>query len=139
MDASALLSIYLNEQESERAGDVINTKEAVVSSWLLLPEVVVTLRRELGRTAKGRAALDDALMRFDEDLGDLELTDDVAAISDRIRNEPRLALCRTLDAIHVASALWFQESTGVGVRVATLDRRLAEVAEAVGLELALAP
>lgn len=41
---------------------------------------------------------------------------------------------RTLDALHLASASWLRER-GAEVRVATYDRRLADGARAIGLEV----
>ena len=139
LESSALLSVYLEQQDGERIAPLFRQPAPLVSSWLLLPEVWVSLRR---RAAEGGAPADvveDALARFDEDLAELDLMDDVGAVNDRIREDGRFSRCRTLDAIHVASALWWQESTALPVRMATLDRRVAEVAEAVGLELAIPP
>jgi len=137
LDSSVVLSVYLDEDGTDDIIRIIEGRTTLVGSWLLPMEVYVSLRRNVGRVVEAQSFVEDTLSRFDEDLGDIELMEDVGAVSDRIRDDPRLARCRTLDAIHVASALWWQESTASPVRVATLDRRVAEVSQAVGLELAL--
>lgn len=137
LDSSVMLSVYLDEDGADDIIRIIEGRTTLVGSWLLPMEVYVSLRRNVGRVVEAQSFVEDTLSRFDEDLGDIELMEDVGAVSDRIRDDPRLARCRTLDAIHVASALWWQESTASPVRVATLDRRVAEVSQAVGLELAL--
>jgi predicted nucleic acid-binding protein len=48
--------------------------------------------------------------------------------------QPFPAPTRTLDALHLASASWLRERGGE-VRLATYDRRLAEAAQAMGLEV----
>ena len=55
-----------------------------------------------------------------------------ARVLDRLR-EPLPTVVRTLDAIHLASALFLRSHAGP-TRLATYDRRLARAAEALGLE-----
>lgn len=49
-------------------------------------------------------------------------------------SQPFATHIRTLDAIHLASALSFMEATGEELRFATADRQLATAAAALGLE-----
>lgn len=65
-------------------------------------------------------------------LGRLRHLELEAPILDRLR-EPLPAVVRTLDAIHLASALFLDAHAG-SIRLATYDRRLARAAEVCGLE-----
>jgi predicted nucleic acid-binding protein len=52
-----------------------------------------------------------------------------------VRTENRLAPCRSLDAIHIATALLFQNACPEDFTFFTFDERQAAVAKAVGLKL----
>ena len=59
------------------------------------------------------------------------------AIERIVRGESRLAGCRTLDAIHVATALYFAPHLNEPLIICSFDRRLRSAAE--GLELQTHP
>lgn len=90
--------------------------DRLVSSRLLRTEVVRALRRE-GIAARHADALLD-------DVGLLPLSEPVFAIAEGIRSH-----VRTLDAIHLATAL----HTQVGPTIATHDQRTADVAATLEL------
>ena len=76
---------------------------------------------------RGRmAALDRILQDFD-----LKMVD--RSIEEVIRASPILADCRTLDAIHLATALHFRTAIKGGFEVVTLDKRMGAVARQLGL------
>lgn len=57
----------------------------------------------------------------------------VAAVLTRAEEVVRKVPTRTLDAIHIASALFFRDTGGVHVTFLTADRNQRQSAEAVGL------
>jgi predicted nucleic acid-binding protein len=135
IDSSVLLAIYFSEAKADAALAVLNQNEDKVSSWILAIEVPVVLGRTLGPRPSDQALLDKALSRFDHDLRTVSLFAEMADLAERVRHDQRLSACRTLDAIHLGSALQLQAMTSHPVRVVTLDRRMAEVAAQLGLSL----
>jgi predicted nucleic acid-binding protein len=132
-DASVLLEIYLGQPRAVEARDLLRSPGPKVASWLLAVEVPVLLRRALAGGRRNQGLLNRALKRFDQDLEGVSLFEGLAGVAARVRVDPRLAHCRSLDAVHVGSALQIQEMAGHGVQLATFDERLARVAHAVGL------
>lgn len=139
LDSSVLLELYLGQPHAAEARALLATPAPLVSSWLLAVEVPVILRRALSTRREDAALLVAALARFDADVEAISLFSDTAEISRRVRSDARLAQCRTLDAIHAASALLVQEMSGRSVSFATFDRRLGEVVASLPLGLAITP
>jgi predicted nucleic acid-binding protein len=129
-DSSTLLGIYLSQSDAERARGLVASQEPKASSWLLAIEVPVVLRRTLGLTDKTRLA--SALSSFDAVLDGITLVSDLPEIAARIRVDPRFSKCRSLDAIHVASALLLREETGRPLMFATFDDEQRQLAVACG-------
>ncbi len=121
LDASALVKLIVRERESRALVEALAPATPVTTSVVAAVEVVRAAR------ATGRAAqtVDRALRIIDGcDLVEL----DSAVRSSAALVDPHLL--RTLDAIHLASALSVQEHLDAFV---TYDRRLAEAAAAIGL------
>jgi hypothetical protein len=55
-----------------------------------------------------------------------------------IFHEPVLAECRSLDAIHLATAVFFQKYTSRPLLIATLDTRMRETAMKLGFKVTAA-
>lgn len=131
VDSSVLLTIYLSQPRAQDARLLLGSAEAKVSSWLLAIEVPIVLRRSLG--AREVALLGDALAAFDADLQGLHLYAGLPEIANRVRTDVRLAQCRALDAIHVASAMLVREESGQPLTLATFDCDQQRLAAACGL------
>ncbi|MDP2307911.1 MAG: PIN domain-containing protein [Pseudomonadota bacterium] len=139
LDSSVLLELYLGQPRADEARALLAAPLPLVSSWLLAVEVPVVLRRALSARPVDAPLLAAALARFDADVEAVSLFSDTAGVARRVRADARLAHCRTLDAIHAASALLLQEMAGTSVSFATFDRRLGDVAARLPLGLALTP
>lgn len=138
VDPSALLKLYVHERESR----AMNAWRARVRDALPITphgrlEVVNGIGLAAFRGAIGAAALADALASFDEDLAEGRYVEaDVlwrAALrrsADLSRHHTPAIGCRTLDVLHVATAL----ETGLR-RFLTFDVRQRQLAKAVGLKL----
>jgi predicted nucleic acid-binding protein len=133
-ESSAVLAWLLAEPDGDPVRDGLRDAQVVIASDLTLIECerVLTRAVALGRLSEGDAAERRALLR--RAAGHwivLRLDDEVAERAGRpFPNEP----IRTLDAIHLASAL--VGSTAVpGLRLASLDQRIRGSAQAMGLEL----
>jgi predicted nucleic acid-binding protein len=132
VDSSVLLELYLDGSRAGEARAVLDEPESKVSSWLLLVEVPVVLRRALHRP-RDAAALEGCLKRFDADVKDLGLVDSLTDVGLRVRSDLRFARCRALDAVHACTALLLREWTGHAVRLETFDDRLGQLAADLGL------
>ncbi|MCH7490507.1 MAG: PIN domain-containing protein [Gemmatimonadetes bacterium] len=122
LDTSVALAHLLAE---DRCPPTHLWDETLVASRLLEYELWNRLHaRSLARTHADPARMLLARVAF------LDLTQSVLARA----LEPFPSQVRTLDALHLASAAFLRER-GESVALATYDDRMAEAAEAMGLEL----
>ncbi len=126
LDSSALVKLVVREPESPALAAFLREHSDRVSSALALTEVP----RALGRAGFGRAER----RRAREILTRIALVDvDRRALAAAAALDP--PALRTLDAIHLATALALREDLA---GLVTYDRRLASAAKRVDLEV-LAP
>jgi len=131
VDSSFLLAIIL--RESGKNGYVEEWERAQFrgSSILLEAEGLATLRRAF-RGASSKLP-SDWLEKKQAELGKLleevSLRTVDAAIIQSIRNKQELSGCRTLDALHLATALEFRKSSDDPITVCTLDREMRKLSK----------
>lgn len=126
LDASALLTIYLEEEAADR------TEAALAADpfWMTGRHTRIEVRRNLARTLRGRA-LKSARDAFEGDWRRTNIVELDAGLIDRAAAVAEQTNVRTLDALHIAAALTVGVTTFV-----TLDRRQARAARALGLAVA---
>jgi predicted nucleic acid-binding protein len=131
LDASVILRRAL-----QQPGPVIDLgpSDARISSALAEVECFRTidrlrLLRAIDEVALGRAR--EVVYRAFESCDLLETGD---AVLERA-SMPFPTSLKTLDAIHIATALVYREATGNPVRMATHDRALARASRSMGLEV----
>jgi predicted nucleic acid-binding protein len=56
-------------------------------------------------------------------------------VLEALDREPALAECRTLDALHLATALYLRERASEGFRLVTFDDRMRQTGLKLGLEV----
>ena len=120
LDSSAIVKLVVREPETAGLIRAIQADPEVVSSHVACTEVVNATRRAGRSTARAERILDgialvpidDAILREAATLGRKDL--------------------RTLDAIHLATAISLRPDVGT---VITYDGRQARVASALGLEV----
>ena len=139
-DTSCILALYVTEPLSRQIAALASKeKQALTSSVILEYEMTFALH---AKEAKGKIPPDSAirvLAKFQSDLRKgrfllAPLGQDIkirAAESARtaLRNDPPLFL-RTLDGIHIATALQLQSS-----ELMTADKRMANAARAIGFSV----
>ncbi len=133
-ESSAVLAWLLDEPGQQNVVSELATADQVVTSAL----TVIECSRALARARETRR------VKPAEELAALRLLDQAAAswnildISDRVAEGARGAFphepVRTLDAIHLATAMVFAEALGA-LRVLSLDDRVRANASALGLTL----
>ncbi len=126
-DTSVFLKLYVREKGSEEARKIAR-KSFILSSAILPAEAfsALTRKRLSGEIEEG--TFNTLLNRIKKDLQYIEfvrLVDEVLQkVEDIVLNSPY----RTLDAIHIASALIFEETSGINLKFVTSDKRQYEIA-----------
>ena len=128
LDASAIVKLIADEEESAALRAWLSRWSAATSSELALTEVRRAVdRKRIGRPVTEQAALETAFARV---LAGLDLVPLDRALLVAAGELPG-ALLRALDAIHVVPALTLGDAVAAFV---TYDERQAEGAAACGLE-----
>jgi predicted nucleic acid-binding protein len=124
-DSSALLKLYFEEPESERAEAILRGDPRWVTAYHSLVEV----RRNLHRAFEGDA-LRVARRQFDADWTAIEAIELDGELCTEAAELAEATGVRTLDALHLGAARLAGASDGVPV--VTFDHRLAEAARSLG-------
>lgn len=126
VDTSAVLKRYVRERDSEVAVSLMSSDPVIATSRITEIEV----RRNLARLLDP----DDALQAKRRFLADLDAFALIAIDATTCSEAARVAEqtgCRSLDSIHVASAL----RAGRATTILTFDVRQAQAARSVGLQV----
>jgi predicted nucleic acid-binding protein len=137
IDTSAYLKIFLKEKGSDKVRKLVKENRLLVSAILTSECFSAFSRRRQGKEIDDKT-FDRLVNRVKKDLPYLEivrLTDDVLRRTEEILLQSTV---RTLDAVHIASALLFQESTGIYLTFVTSDKKQAEFAHDKGLKTVFA-
>ncbi|MFQ5740980.1 MAG: type II toxin-antitoxin system VapC family toxin [Acidobacteriota bacterium] len=133
LDASALVKRYVAERGSEMVTEALAEAEATATAIVSRAEVsaafakavrVGSLTREEARSCESAFAAEWV------DLIRIQLTEFMVERAARLAWEYGL---RGYDAVHLATAVVWEESIGMPVRLATFDARLWRTARQVGL------
>ncbi len=132
LDSSVILRVLLRQPDALREWSRV---ELGVASVLVQVECLRTLDR-----LRLRARLsDEVIARRREAVFRImeyaEIVDITEAVLDRA-SQPFATELGTLDAIHLATALLWRETTGQNLVMATHDRALARAARSMGLKVA---
>jgi predicted nucleic acid-binding protein len=136
-DSSVLLSILVKDRFAERALSLWEEFTDRVSSILLEAECITTLRRTFNHH---RQKLEGTWlgMREEKLCGMLEETKllnvDETILQVLIENR-NLSGCRSLDALHLATALFLQTGAGEPVVLCTFDDDMDQLAGKMGFEV----
>jgi|SRR3990167_7503409 len=136
-DSSVLLSILKREPDGERASSLWNAHNNRVSSILFEIECLTVLKRPSTPSGSKFPAiwLSQVQKALSEFLKAIILKPVDDAIVGIIRSETYFSQARSLDAIHVATALYFKSHLSETFHFITFDDRMARVARSVGLEV----
>jgi len=133
-DTSVLVKRYVREEGSPRASALLR-RYRFLSSAIAPLEATSALCR---RRATGELAQRDfaaILSRIRRDRVYWELVEVTPLVLGRAEELIREVALRTLDAIHVASALAFRRASGLSVPFITADARQREAAGRVALDM----
>jgi predicted nucleic acid-binding protein len=131
-DTSTWLKLYIQEKGSEEARDLARQVQGLSSAVLLIECFSALSRKWISREIDGKK-LNRLVKAIETDVHSLELIQVNDSVLDKAQEIVLQTLARPLDAIHIASALIFQEMARVKVLFVTSDQRQSDVAAHVGL------
>lgn len=133
-DTSVWLKIYISEAESAKAAELASAYQ-IVSSSIILTESLSAIKRRFSNRELSKAHFNRIIK---------QVIADVASITTMPLNNQNLSKAEkivletpagTLDALHIAAAVQFQDLTTLALPFVTADKRQAESAEQVGLNV----
>lgn len=132
VETSAVLAWLLGEQDGEAVRKTIDRADTVVSSTLTLLETERSLSRAVSTGIMTEA--DRAVLRgmFARQHSGWELMEITPAVRSRAQNAFPVEPVRSLDPIHLATALAFAEAFGP-ITVISFDERIAQNLTPLGL------
>ena len=136
VDTSTYLKIFVRESGSARARELIQ-KHRMLSSALVSVECFSALSRKKQAGELKSSEFDSLIKKIRESLAHIEiirLTDDVLAKAGQIVVSSPV---RSLDALHIASALIFQDAMQIPLTFVTSDHRQLETAHGHGFTTVL--
>ena len=136
-DSSFLLAAILGQAGGDAAAAKWDSEDTRVGSLLLEAECLTVIRRVAeglnaqhaseyvaGKTTTLRKHLQEVSLKYVDD-----------EVISRLYREPRLGGCRTLDALHLATALVFQDHSEEAITVCTNDANMRKTAEILGFQV----
>jgi predicted nucleic acid-binding protein len=123
-DSSALLKRYIDEMDSPRAVELLDSDPQLVTGR----HTVVEVRRNLARLLAG-SSLSAARAAFAADLAAFAIVELDAATCELAATIAEQSGARTLDALHLGAA----RRLGLGLTFLTFDVRQAQMARSLGL------
>ncbi len=127
LDTSALLKRYIDEPDSDRFGDILDSDP----TWLTCRITWVEVWRNLGRRV-GSSAVADARYAFRTDWDHLAIIEVDATLCRDAGDIGAVTGARSLDALHLAAV---QRAGPQGITLVTADLRQAQAGRSLGLEV----
>lgn len=134
LDASALVKRYLAEAGSPEVARLIADSTAVGTSLISRAEVAAAIARSVRAGGIVRTAGEKALRALSAQWADLMALPVTGPLVGRAAELAWTYGLRGYDALHLSSALSWQEDLGEPVVVATFDRELAAAARQAGMQ-----
>ena len=136
IETSIILSLLLEDELYDRAMEIWNTTGEKVTSILTGIESLIVVRRynkanQKKFGSKWLSIKEKKIKEFLLECNLLNIDDDIHKI---IELKKEIADCRSLDAIHVATAIYFKDRIGASkISFYSFEKRVIEVAEKLGL------
>lgn len=134
-DSSVVLNVLLQQPEAAKWTEVWDRETNRLSSILLEAECITVLRRAAALQPKRDAGrfLAAQLEALNAALKGITLRTIDEEVLRCLSRDDRLGGCRTLDALHLATALLFQEHSDGDLVLATADERMKALAQCLDL------
>ncbi|HYB90022.1 MAG TPA: type II toxin-antitoxin system VapC family toxin [Candidatus Binataceae bacterium] len=133
-DTSVLVKRYVREAGSRRARELMR-RYRFLSCAIIQVEALSALSRRRTAGDLDARSFGAILSRMRADRAHWELVELGDSVLTRAEGVVRQSGASTLDALHIASALAFQELSGLHLPFITADERQPDAAERVGLDV----
>ena len=133
-DTSVLAKTYVKEPGSDRARQLVRTRQVITSSIAGL-ELISAFRRNLGTGSIAEKAHSAIVRRFQQDREKLRIVELSAAVLQDAEKVVADFDVRSLDAVHIASAMISRGRFPKELPFITADARQREVAAQLGLKV----
>jgi uncharacterized protein len=133
-DTSVLVKRYVREPGSRRARELLR-RHRFLSCAIVPVEALSALSRRKAAGDLDQRSFAAIVSGMRADRAHWELVELGASVLGRAEEVVQAAGVRTLDALHIASALAFQELSGVHVPFITADERQRDAAQQMGLDV----
>ncbi|HKO03259.1 MAG TPA: type II toxin-antitoxin system VapC family toxin [Candidatus Acidoferrales bacterium] len=133
-ESSAVLAWLLGEPPGKQVGEVLRSAEQVAASELVILECERALVRSITLREIEEATAADLRARLHQAAAHWHLWRVSPAVMDRARHPFPAEPVRTLDALHLASALAVR-SVIPGIELLSLDDRIRRAGEQLGFRL----
>lgn len=137
VDSSFLLSILFEEEGSDECYNIWNSSKIKLGSILVSIESLNSIRRAFLNLKQKSSILE---MKEKEKFCEL-LVSEISqrhidqTIYEIIKSKKEISGCRSLDAIHIATALDFKKNSLSEIYICSMDKRLRDVAKKVGFQV----
>ena len=137
IDSSFLLSIIFEEEGSDECYEIWNSGKVRLGSILLSIESMNSIRRAFGfvKEKKVTSILKEKEQFCEVMLSEVSLRNIDSTIYEIIKYKKEISGCRSLDAIHIATALDFKRNSLSEIHICSTDKRLRDVAKKVGFSV----
>ena len=136
-DSSVLLTILLNQARYEEACSFWEKADFCLSSFLLRIETNISLRRvhKVSEHRDDKAWLSQKINDLNKMLNDIHCKPIDSSIEQIIIENKSLENCKSLDAIHLATALYFNtKNRENNICVCSFDNKMLITAKELGFE-----
>jgi len=137
-DTSALVKRYVEEKGTQVVADLLMSGDMLITTSILTyPEIKAAFTKKLRLKEMSKESYKEAIENFEKDwsvpvFSVIGLTSQVANLAGSLVERNVL---KTLDAVHLASALTVKEHFGIQVLFVSSDDRLDKAASSEGLEV----
>lgn len=136
-DSSIILAGILEQHPAEKYASLWDPVAVRLSSTLLKIECLIGIRRagSLQRLTRSSSWIEQRaglLRRYTDEVYCKNLDGEIEEI---VRETPELCDCRSLDAIHIATALYYKPHLDEPIGIVTLDKRMREIAGRLGFSV----
>jgi len=134
-DSSVLLTILLNQERYDAARYMWETSDFCLSSFLLRIESIISLRRYNERYINDNLWLTEKNNELNLILKEIHCKPVDSSIEQIIVQSKELAGCKSLDAIHIATALYFKKSSRQDIVLCSFDKNMLSIAKELNFKI----
>lgn len=137
LDSSVILSLLFEESTLSNSIEIWKKSEIRVSSILLEAECKITIKRthEHNKKKLDKFWKEKRLSELDRLLEEIHLKNIDSTTIENIDKEDILSGCRTLDALHLSTAIELQKELGENLFIFSYDKEFNKVAKQLGFKI----